>query len=152
MLSPTLMWRVVGVVALAACSFDVQGVGALANDSPDLAGPTSGPTATGSLPPPISITPDLAPPFDVGDKCDPMKNPCLAGEMCAPKIGDKDTMGGYCTLDCKTTACPSGSICSSGDMPQCPELCPTGGCRTGLICCTNGFASPGVCVPSDFCP
>lgn len=140
------MWRWVGVMILAACSFDVQGVGGLANDSPDLAGPSG----TGPLPPAISITPDLAAPFDVGDKCSPM-NPCLAGEMCAPKIGDKDIMGGYCTLDCRTAACPSGSICSGSDSHQCLVLCPTGGCGAGLSCCTNGYPAPGVCVPDGFC-
>jgi len=146
------MWRLLCLVAaLAACNFDVQGVGAIANASPDLAEASSvPPVGTGSLPPPISASPDLAPPFDVGDKCDP-KNPCLVGEMCAPKIGDKDVMGGYCTLDCNAHICPSGSLCSGGEAHQCLELCPPSGCGAGLVCCTNGFPAPGVCVPSDFC-
>ena len=151
------------VGVLAGCDFHVDGVTPIAvggggsdpsqsqsqPDPPDL----SEPPIT-QAPPDLAQPPDLAPPptIDIGSACGPPKSGCAAGESCLTKIGVANVPGGYCTIGCDTTPCPSGSQCAGSDGSKlCLEDCPAAGCRAGYVCCVHNFAAPGVCMLAQFC-
>jgi hypothetical protein len=144
-------------VALSACSFEVPGLAPVGDAPPDMLQVTGpNPVLGPSVAPPgdavDAATPPSPPPFDVGGACDPMKAPCLAGETCQPNGGGFDPPGGYCTRDCTSAPCPTGSVCSTPwDVRVCLESCPAAGCRAGYVCCTKGWAAPGVCVTPNLC-
>lgn len=143
----------------AGCDFHVDGVG-LSGVGAGGGAPPSADSPDLSNPHPITPAPDLAqapdlaplPASGIGSACDPHKNACAAGETCLTKIGNSDVPGGYCTISCETTPCPSGSQCAGAPGSRlCVEECPATGCRAGFICCTNNFTSPGVCLQAQYC-
>jgi hypothetical protein len=149
--------RVFGVLALttalAGCSFDVPAVG---YEDPTPADPimmqplfpAADPTPPGPTPP----TPPGAPAVKVGDPCSPQQ-PCGPGGRCITDLPGRDSgpiSGGYCTVDCRNTACPAGSVCQDfGKDKLCMQTC-TGACgRDSLSCCQHQNAL--VCLPDDAC-
>jgi hypothetical protein len=145
-------WSVLALVVSAGCAFQVPGVGPGSsstggNDpagSQDAATPAPLPVGDGAVPESTQI----------GAACDALKHPCPAPLTCDTKAGFVDVPGGYCTMDCTSTSCPTGSQCSIswGGVRVCIEDCPAAGCRPGYICCKNGWAAPGACLTPGLCP
>jgi hypothetical protein len=155
------------IVALvvAGCSFDVIGT----NVGDPAGGPTGTPSPTQSLPdspdmatttPPPSMPPPSMPPGPdmsqqpVGTACTSDAQ-CGAGLFCAKSFGVGpgriDIPGGYCTLDCSSTACPADSFCSTFTFGKyCLSSCPPDPCRTGYKCCDEGGGKNG-CATDSMC-
>ncbi len=123
----------------------VAGLGC--GDSSELT-PDAGPDIVfdAAPPPDVPETPDAGPPPGrVGEACRADAD-CGAGELCVGEFP-----GGYCTADCGSTDCPSGSACVQVDRATflCLAECdPTSAdpCRAGYGCTTD----PGlgnVCIP-----
>jgi hypothetical protein len=102
--------------------------------------------------PPAPPMPPVKVPVNVGDACS-AATPCAGGGLCLtqfPGRGNGDIPGGYCTLDCKSTPCPLGSVCQDfGKDRYCVLTCDDSCARSGLSCCERGSAD--VCLPSDSC-
>ncbi len=145
----------VAIVALSACSFDVPAVGYddPANDPVMMkplfpaTDPTPGP---GPNPPPPPPPAPAA--VKVGDPCSPQQ-PCGAGGRCINDLPGRESGqidGGYCTVDCRNTACPAGSVCQDfGKDKFCIQTCATSCGRQSLSCCEHQNAR--VCLPDDVC-
>ena len=73
-----------------------------------------------------------------GDKCVANAD-CGTAGLCAADVPG----GGYCTEDCTSAACPSGSTCTSvGNLKLCLRACSSAaGCRTEHLCLSN------LCLP-----
>jgi hypothetical protein len=155
---------------LAGCAFQVDGVGVPgigsggdpqppsltpAPSAPDLSDPSPITPVPPSSQPDASAPPDGSSPplaIDIGNACGPPKGGCATGESCLTKIGVVNVPGGYCTIGCDSTPCPTGAQCAGNDGSKlCLEECPAAGCRPGYVCCTNNFAAPGVCTLAQFC-
>lgn len=167
-----MRWRVMVMLLCAGCAFQVPGVGpspsvggggtapADNNDDPGDSFAPVAPLDPGPAPPappaPPAVDGGLAPESShIGDPCDDKKNACLAGQVCETKTSfGSDIPGGYCTISCKTAACPSDAQCSVGwgTTRVCIETCPATGCRVGYVCCKNGWLAPGVCLTAALCP
>jgi hypothetical protein len=65
---------------------------------------------------------------------------CGAGRICLPEFDG--WLGGYCSLDCTSAVCPSGSTCISGatSIDICLVNCPPA-CRSGYTCTAAGAAN-----------
>jgi len=160
----------------SGCAFEVPAVsGLLPGNDPQANVPDDPARPPAAMPPELidpgsvstndlSAAADLATPPDlgkatrssnIGDSCDDAKDPCAAEQVCERKntLLGPDIPGGYCSLDCRMATCPTGSVCSTtfGTTRLCLQVCPAGGCRTGYACCTKGYSSPGVCLPSTLC-
>jgi hypothetical protein len=174
-----MRWRVVVMLLCAGCAFQVPGVGPgpsvgggsapAGNDNNIDPGDTFAPVAgldPGPAPPaPPAPTPTPTPTPDagtmvpesshIGDACDDKNKACPTGQVCETKTSfGSDIPGGYCTLSCSTTPCPSDAQCTVpwGTTRVCLENCPAAGCRIGYLCCKNGWAAPGVCLTAALCP
>jgi len=111
----------VAAVVVAGCSFDVIGtnVGDPAGGSPATPSPTQsvpdGPDSGIAATPPPTAGPDMAT-QRVGTACT-SNTQCDPGLICGKTFGvgagKIDIPGGYCTLDCTTTACPANSFCAT---------------------------------------
>jgi hypothetical protein len=75
----------------------------------------------------------------------PVGEPCTAGNQCAGNTCITATattfLGGYCTQDCGSSSCPSGSHCSNAVVAArsfCLKDCvydgAAGGCRSNYVC------------------
>jgi hypothetical protein len=75
----------------------------------------------------------------IGSACT-MDSQCGAGRICLPEAGGWP--GGYCSLDCTSATCPSGSTCITGavDIDVCLANCPPA-CRAGYTCTAAGTAN-----------
>jgi hypothetical protein len=147
-------------VLLSGCSFLVSGVHGDAVDPP-----ASPPSSDQDLGPPAAV-PDAGPVgaaidaglyeyITIGNACGHDGLDCASDEVCEQKdIFGGTIPGGYCSRDCTQSACPQGSQCSVpwGTVRVCLQSCPKNGCRSGYVCCKNGFAAPGVCVAPSVCP
>ena len=86
-------------------------------------------------------------PGEVGASCG-ANGDCTGGGCIA------DWPGGYCSADCRTTPCPSGSTCyglpsSQGTVPVCLEDCQgRQECRGAYACLPTEAAAGGACVPA----
>lgn len=92
----------------------------------------------------------------------PIADPCSAGTECTGgtciTASGAYWSGGYCTQDCSSTACPSGtSGCSQGLVISGSSLCfkfcqwdgGAGGCRSGYVCdkgVITGTPNQGACI------
>ncbi|RKG89851.1 S8 family serine peptidase [Corallococcus terminator] len=91
---------------------------------------------------------DDQPTATIGKPCT-SSSECGTGGLCA---NGSSFPGGYCTQDCLSSSCPSGSACYSstdGASAFCFASCnpaETGVCRTGYVCSSDG-AGGGACVP-----
>ena len=114
------------LAAFAACSSPAK---------PDVSGPAPGSgSGSGSAQPPA---PPAPPATAIGGACAPdrdkLQSTCADGALCMP------LPGGYCTAQCSTTTCPSGSVCAPtgrmGDL--CVAACTSDAdCRAdqGYVC------------------
>jgi hypothetical protein len=151
-----MRWRVVSMLLFTGCAFHVPGVdpgpsagGGGANDDP---GAASAPASPADLA--IDDGGWVPQSSRIGDPCDDKMKVCATGQVCETKSAfGGDIPGGYCSMDCRTAACPSDSQCSPGTTIRlCLLNCPVAGCRAGYICCKNGWLAPGVCLPAALCP
>jgi hypothetical protein len=78
----------------------------------------------------------------IGSACT-MDSQCGAGRVCLPETGGWP--GGYCSLDCTSATCPTGSTCITGvvAIDVCLADCPPA-CRAGYTCTPAGPAN--VCI------
>ena len=146
-------------VVMAGCSFDVVGTtvgdpsgGATGTPSPTQSvpdKPDAGPTT--NTPPP-GTSPDMAT-QRVGTACTTDAQ-CDPGLFCGKTFGlgpgRVDIPGGYCTLDCTSSACPANSFCQAFTFGKfCLSACPPDPCRGGYICCDasgkTGCATDSMC-------
>ncbi len=149
------------LVTLAGCTFEVGPIG-----TGPVEVPPDQPAGTSSVPP-AADPPLFDPPSSaldagstpvpqshsiVGDSCDKKKQ-CGAPLQCLTKTAFGTSIpGGYCSANCSSIACPSGSQCSNqwGALKLCLQTCPAAGCRPGCVCCTKSY-NPGVCLPGFLC-
>ncbi|RKG84067.1 peptidase S8 [Corallococcus sp. CA049B] len=94
---------------------------------------------------------DHTPTTTIGGACT-TNGACGTGGLC---LTGASFPGGYCTQDCVSDSCPSGSACYSNDRgatAYCFVTCtpsdssPQGSCRTGYRCVSDG-AGNGACLP-----
>ncbi|CAM3315985.1 S8 family serine peptidase [Corallococcus sp. ZKHCc1 1396] len=95
---------------------------------------------------------DEQPNATIGQPCS-SSSQCGANGLCA---NGSAFPGGYCTQDCLSLSCPSGSACypsSDGASAYCFASCTPsssgttqGSCRTGYVCVDDG-AGGGACIP-----
>ena len=94
---------------------------------------------------------DHTPTSTIGGACT-TNGACGTGGLC---LTGTTFPGGYCTQDCATNSCPSGSACYSNDRgatAYCFVSCtpsgtnPQGTCRTGYRCVSDSAGS-GACLP-----
>ncbi|MBN8233535.1 S8 family serine peptidase [Corallococcus macrosporus] len=90
---------------------------------------------------------DPAPSSNIGKPCT-SSSECGSGGLCAT---GEYFPGGYCTQDCLSAKCPSGSACyanSTGTSAFCFASCTPGApgaCRSGYVCGDDGSGN-GVCL------
>ncbi|MFY2564382.1 S8 family peptidase [Corallococcus terminator] len=110
---------------------------------------------TGASTPNVSF--DLLPlaPIDDDPTLD-VGSPCTDDSDCAGGTCNTNFPGGYCTLVCNTTACPTGSKCyvvNTAGLKVCLDSCSRavgtgqGDCRSGYLCYSDGTGI-GACQPS----
>ncbi len=139
-------------ILFSACNFEVGGIGqgpkGPADPGSGMPDDPSTQQPAGTNPAPPGATPPAAP-MEIGAPCD-AANPCAGGAQCFSRMG-KDTSfpGGYCSMDCRTSACPSGSKCWSYDKDQFCILECASSCRPGYRCCDHG--SSKACLPDSMC-
>jgi hypothetical protein len=149
-------------VFVAGCSFSVIGT-----NTGDPAGGSATPSPTQSVPDvpdagvpattptPTPTGPDMAT-QRVGTACTSDAQ-CDPGLFCAKSFGigpgRVDIPGGYCTLDCSSTACPANSFCETFNFGKyCISSCPPDPCRgAGYVCCGYSGGNNG-CAPDALCP
>jgi hypothetical protein len=150
---------------VAGCSFDVIGVNTGDPAGPaDPSAPTQsvpsaadGGTTTQPTPPPPPTPPGTTP--DMAQQR--VGTPCTADAQCDPGLfcaksfgvgpGHIDIPGGYCTLDCSSTACPPSSVCSTTAFGKyCMSSCPPDPCRKDYVCCDEGQGQKA-CSPTQLC-
>ncbi len=155
-------------VLVTGCSFDVIGTNVGGPNGGNQSGPAPtpsqpAPTASDGGAPPEQPQPpgNPAPPADmaqqrIGTACttDPQ---CDPGLVCATSFGvgpgHVNVPGGYCTLDCSKSACPTNSVCVTFTFGKfCESTCPPDPCRTGYTCCTIPDVDANACTPSQLCP
>jgi hypothetical protein len=166
------------VLALAAgCTFSVHGADPSASppppgpgaDSPTNVGDELPDAAAGDPPPPPPTDmaqddgkpkpppppppADMAPkPHVIGDACATDSDCGAADRFCIHRIGTTaagDFPQGYCSRSCRTTPCPSGSVCQPVAGTQlCFSQCPVNDCRGGYQCCGP---AKNECLPNNFC-
>ncbi|AEI62669.1 S8 family serine peptidase [Corallococcus macrosporus] len=82
---------------------------------------------------------------------------CGSNGDCPGGVCVTDYPGGYCSMDCTTSACPAGSRCyivdSASGLKACLATCSRqvgtgqGDCRSGYVCYSDGTGS-GACQPN----
>jgi len=158
----------------SGCAFQVAGVGPGASFDGDGDGDSDGGAGTGGggagspahAPPPTAplpappgsgpLPPDGGGPValmsQIGDACDSQLHRCSGGQLCVTRtFFGIDAPGGYCSQDCRSPPCPTGSQCAT-QWGLCVEDCPTIGCRVGYVCCKQGWQGAGACLPPPLCP
>jgi hypothetical protein len=150
-------------VFVAGCSFDVIGT--------NVGDPTGGSTGTPSPTQSVPNTPDggiaaTTPPTASPDMATQrIGTACISDAQCDPGLfcaqssgvgpGAIVIPGGYCTLDCTSTACPANSFCQTLSLGKfCLSSCPPDPCRgggpAGYICCNYGGGNKG-CSTNQLC-
>lgn len=103
----------------------------------------------------VSFT--VAPTASVGDDDEsgpPIGATCTTDADCgAGRSCDTDVPGGYCSLECSSTPCPSGSACyGDAESQWCLATCSgpgqgNAGCRAGFVC-HDDHAGGAACLPA----
>jgi hypothetical protein len=139
----------IALLALAACSFDVSGVGG--DDAIDAAGGTR-PDADPSVPDASPNAPDANPiPIDANTTATCPADPLPPGQVTCPDVCDECTETGVCRILCGAGECNDTTL----DCPAnyaCEVVCSgTDGCDSSRINCPDPYACSVSCDGSDAC-